>query len=100
MTSLVEAQEMFGPAVRDAGGVIFGIEWAPLGGSGREERIQIGTPDGFVKIAVYLNQPDINTVLWERTASLVRHAGELRSPARLALAGSSISEPEAPPRRR
>jgi hypothetical protein len=77
MTSLIEAESKFGSVVRDAGGAIFGIEKAPFVGSRQEEKLQIGTPDGFVKIAVLLNQPDIDAVLRERTSLLVRHAGEL-----------------------
>jgi hypothetical protein len=98
MTSLAEAESKFGPVVRGAGGAIFGIERAPSVGSRQEEKLQIGTPDGFLRIAVLLNQPDIDVVLRERTTKLVRHAGELRSPARRALSGSAI--PEAPSRRR
>ena len=57
MTSLIEAESKFGSVVRGAGGAIFGIEKAPFVGSRQEEKLQIGTPDGFVKIAVLLNQP-------------------------------------------
>ena len=96
MTSLAEAENKFGPVVRGAGGAIFGIERTTSACNRREEKLQIGTPDGFVRIAVLLNQPDIEAVLRERTAILVKHAGELRSPVRRALAGS----PEAPVRRR
>ena len=78
MTSLIEAESKFGSVVRGAGGAIFGIEKAPFVGSRQEEKLQIGTPDGFVKIAVLLNQPDIDAVLRERTSILVRHASELR----------------------
>ena len=48
MTSLVEAERKFGHVVRDAGGAIFGIERAPSVGSKDEEKLQIGTADGFV----------------------------------------------------
>jgi hypothetical protein len=98
MTSLAEAESKFGRVVRGAGGAIFGIERAPSVGSKQEEKLLIGTPDGFVRIAVLLSQPDIDAVLRKRTANLVRHAGELRSPARRALSGSAI--PEAVSRRR
>ena len=98
MTSLAEAENRFGTVVRDAGGAIFGIESVPCIGSRQGEKLQIGTPDGFVRIAVPLNQPNIDAVLREQTAILVKHAGELRSPAHRALAGSSISE--APARKR
>ena len=60
MTSLVEAERKFGHVVRDAGGAIFGIERAPSVGSKDEEKLQIGTADGFVKMAVLLNQPNID----------------------------------------
>jgi hypothetical protein len=100
MTSLAEAESRFGTAVRGAGGAIFGIERTPSACNRQEEKLQIGTPDGFVRIAVLLNQPDIDVVLQKRTAILVKHADELRSPARRALAGSSIPEPAAAARRR
>jgi len=102
-TSLAEAKNRFGPVVRGAGGAIFGIESALCIGGRQGEKLQIGTPDGFVRIAVLLTQPDIEAVLREQTTILVKHAGQLRSPARRALAGSSISEAapsDAPARRR
>ena len=49
MTSLAEAKSKFGHVVRDAGGVIFKVERGPSVGSSQEEKLQIGTPDGFVK---------------------------------------------------
>jgi hypothetical protein len=98
MTSLAEADGKFGDAVRSAGGAIFGIETGPSVGSRQEEKLQIGTPDGFVKLAVLLNQPNIDAVLRERTATLLRHAGQLRAGSRRTLAGSSI--PGAPAGRR
>ena len=100
MTSLAEAEDRFGTVVRGAGGTILGIERTPSACNRQEEKLQIGTPDGFVRIAVLLNQPDIDAVLRERTAILVRHAEELRSPERLALGGSSLPGSEVPPRRR
>ena len=99
MTSLAEAENRFGAVVRGAGGTIVGIERTPSACNRQEEKLQIGTPDGFVRIAVLLNQPDIDAVLRERTAVLVRHAEELRSPERL-LGGPSLPGPEVPPRRR
>jgi hypothetical protein len=90
MTSLVEAERKFGHMVRDAGGAIFGIERAPSVGSKDEEKLQIGTADGFVKMAVLLNQPNIDLILRERTAVLVRHAEELRTSSRLTLANPPI----------
>lgn len=88
MTSLTEAESKFGPVVRGAGGAIFGIETAPSVGGKQAEKLRIGTLDGFVKIAVLLNQPNINTVLRERTALLLKHAGELRTPIHPALGTS------------
>jgi hypothetical protein len=85
MTSLAEAENKFGRVVRSAGGAIFGIERAPWLGGRQEEMLQIGTLDGFVKMAVPLNQPNIAGVLRERTALLVKHAGELRAPVHPAL---------------
>ena len=90
MTSLAEAEGKFGDVVRRAGGAIFGIEQSPLIGSRRDEKLQIGTTDGFVKIAVLLNQPNINAVLHERTAILVKHAEELRRSSGLIKGSSSV----------
>ena len=98
MTSLAEADRKFGDVVRSAGGAIFGIENGPSVGSRQEEKLQIGTPDGFVKSAVLLHQPDIDAVLRERTMILIKHAEELRTAPRRALSGSSI--PGVPPGRR
>ena len=98
MTSLAEADRKFGDVVRSAGGAIFGIEKGPSFGSRQEEKLQIGTPDGFVKLAVLLHQPDIDAVLRERTMILIKHAEELRMASRPTLNGSSI--PGAPPGRR
>jgi hypothetical protein len=97
-TSLPEAVRKYGAVVRSAGGAIFGIQIGPSLGSRQKEKLQIGTADGFVKFAVSLNQPDIDAVLRERTAILVRHAEALRTSSRPTLSGSSI--PGAPPRRR
>ena len=97
MTSLAEADSKFGDVVRDAGGAIFGVENGPVA-SRQEERLLIRTPDGFVKLAVLLNQPNIDAVLRERTAILVKHARELRTASRPTLSGSSI--PGAPTGRR
>ena len=78
MTTLAEAESKFGDVVRHAGGAIFGIEKSPSIGTGLDEKLQIGTTDGFIKIAVPLNQPNIDAILRERTAVLVKHAEELR----------------------
>ena len=87
MTSLAEAESKFGHVVEDAGGQIFGIEKA--GSVGKPlEKLTIGTPDGFIKIDVVLNQPDIDAVLRERAAGVVKHARELRTPSPPALASS------------
>jgi hypothetical protein len=98
MTSLAEATSKFGDVVRDAGWAIFGVEKGPVVGSRQQEKLQIGTPDGFVKLAVHLNQPNIDAVLRERTVILVKHAEELRTSSRPTLSGSSI--PGAPGGRR
>jgi hypothetical protein len=92
MTSLAEAENRFGTVVRGAGGAIFGVERSPSACNRQEEKLQIGTPDGFVRMAVLLNQPDIDAVLRERTVILVMHADQLRSPARRDLAGSFMLE--------
>jgi hypothetical protein len=92
MTSLTEAENKFGHVVRGAGGAIFGIERTPGFGGRQEEKLQIGTLDGFVKIAVVLNQPNITGVLRERTALLIKHAGELRTPIYPALGVSPSAE--------
>jgi hypothetical protein len=89
MTSLAEAESKYGHVVQSAGGQIFGIEMATSVGR-PEERLKIGTPDGFVKVDVVLNQPNIDAVLRERTAGVVEHARELRTPSRPALGGSSL----------
>jgi hypothetical protein len=89
MTSLAEAESKYGHVVQNAGGQIFGIERAASVGR-QEEKLKIGTPDGFVKIDVALNQPDIDTVLRERTAGVVKHARELRTPSPPALVASSL----------
>ena len=69
MTSLAEAESKYGHVVQSAGGQIFGIERAASAALGRQaEKLTIGTPDGFIKIDVVLNQPDIDAVLRERTA--------------------------------
>jgi hypothetical protein len=98
MASLAEADNKFGDLVRGAGGAIFGVESGPTIGSRQEEKLQIGTPDGFVKLAVLLNQPNIDAVLRELTENLVRHAGELRTSSPPTLSGPSI--PVAPTGRR
>jgi hypothetical protein len=92
MTSLAEAESKFGPVVRDAGGAIFGIETTQSVGGRQEEKLRIGTLDGFVKIAVSLNQPNIDAVLRERTTLLVKHAGELRTSTHPALASSPVRQ--------
>jgi hypothetical protein len=85
MTSLAEAESKHGPVVQSAGGQIFGIERTAVGTRG--EKLKIGTPDGFVKIDVALNQPDIDAVLHEKTAGVVNQARELRTPSPPALGG-------------
>jgi hypothetical protein len=88
MTSLPEAESKYGLVVRSAGGQIFGIERTAVGR--QEEKLKIGTPDGFVKTEVALNQPNIDAVLRERTAGVVEHARELRTPSPPTLVASSL----------
>jgi hypothetical protein len=88
MTTLAEAESRFGRTVRSVGGAIFGIERCPSIGSRYEEKLQIGTPDGFIKIAVGLNQPNIDAVLCERIADLIQRAAAMRTPSRPTLASS------------
>jgi hypothetical protein len=90
MTSLAEAENKFGDVVRRAGGAIFGIEKSLSIGSRHDERLQIGTSDGFVKISVSLDQPDIDAVLRDRTTVLVKHAEELRKSSGLIRGSSSL----------
>ena len=91
MTSVAEAESKYGRVVRSAGGQIFGIERA--GSVGRqEEKLTIGTPDGFVKMGVALNQPNIDAVLRERTAVIVEHARQLRTPSPPALGAAPVQE--------
>ena len=89
MTSLAEAESKYGHVVQSAGGQIFGIERA-ASVDRQAEKLTIGTPDGFVKTDVALNQPDIDAVLRERTAGVVEHARELRTPSPPALVASSL----------
>ena len=90
MTSLAEAESKFGDVVRHAGGAIFGIERSLSIGSRQDEKLQIGTTDGFLKIVVSLNQPNIDAVLRERTAILVKHAEELRQSSGLITGSASM----------
>jgi len=89
VTSLAEAESKYGHVVQSAGGQVFGIESAASWGR-REEKLKIGTPDGFLKIDVVLNQPNIDAVLRERTADVVKHARELRTPPRPTLGISAL----------
>ena len=89
MTSLAEAESKYAHVVQSAGGQIFGIEKATLVGR-QEEKLKIGTPDGFVKIDVVLNQPNIDAVLRETIAGVVKHARELRTPPPPALRAASL----------
>ena len=89
MTSLAEVESKYGHLVQSAGGQIFGIEAATSVGR-QEEKLKIGTPDGFVKIDVVLNQPNIDEVLRETTAGVVKHARELRTPSPPALRAASL----------
>ena len=61
MTSLAEAESIYGQLVQCAGVQIFGIERPALFSRGGE-KLKIGVPDGFVKMDVRLNQPNIDLV--------------------------------------
>ena len=89
MTSLAEAESKYAHAVQSAGGQIFGIEKAASVGR-QQEKLKIGTPDGFVTIDVVLNQPNIDAVLREATAGVVKHARELRTPPPRAFHAASL----------
>jgi len=89
MTNLAEAESKYGHVVESAGAQIFGIERAASFGL-PGEKLKIGTPDGFLKIDVVLNQPNIDAILRERAAGLVKHARELRMPSRSALRTPSL----------
>jgi hypothetical protein len=89
-----EGDRKFGDVVRSAGGAIFAPEMGPSVGSRQEEKLQIGTPDGFVKLAVLLHQPDIDAVLRERTMILIKHAEELRTASRPAVATENLIPPD------
>ena len=91
MPSLAEAESRVGDVVRRAGGAIFGVEKSPSVESRQDEKLQIGTTDGFVEIAVSLNYPNIEAVLRERTAIFVKHAEELKC-SRLVYSSSSNAE--------
>jgi hypothetical protein len=94
MTSLADAESKYAYVVQGAGGQIFGIEKAASVGR-QEEKLKIGTPDGFVKIDVVLNQPNIDDVLRETTAGVVKHARELRTPSPPALRAASLPQASA-----
>ena len=80
MTNIAEAESKYGRVVRNAGGQIFGIE----------RTASLGRQDGFVKIDVVLNQPNIDAVLRERTAGIVEQARVLRMPSPPALGISPL----------
>jgi len=89
MTSLAEAENRYGQVVQSAGARIFGVERLALFG-GEGEKLKIGTPDGFVKIDVLLNQANIDLVLRETATGIVEHARKLRAPSRPTLGASSL----------
>lgn len=89
MTSLAEVEIKYGYVVQSAGEKIFGIERTHTVGR-EEEKLRIGTPDGFVQMVVSLNQPNIDAVLHESTSVVVKHAGELRGASRSVLGGSAL----------
>lgn len=78
MTSLAEAEGKYGQAVQSAGVQVFGIERSARCGR-QEERLTIGTPDGFLKVDIVLNQPDIDAILRARAADIAKYARELRT---------------------
>jgi hypothetical protein len=78
MTSLAEAEGKYGHVLQSAGVQIFGIERAARWGR-QEERLKIGTQDGFLKLDVVLNGPDIDLILRARAAEIAKYARELRS---------------------
>jgi hypothetical protein len=80
MTSLAEAESKYGQVVQSVGGQVFGIEKTVWLGK-QADKLKIGTPDGFVTIDVVLNQFNIDAILRERTADIVKHARELRTPS-------------------
>jgi hypothetical protein len=89
MTNLAEAESKYGQLVQSAGAQIFGIERPAL--FGREgEKLKIGTPDGFVKIDVRLNQANIDLVLRETAVGIVERARKLRAPMHPTLGASSL----------
>jgi hypothetical protein len=88
MTSLIEAESKYGHIAQSAGAQVFGIERTASFGR-QEEKLKIGTADGFVTIDVVLNQPDIDGILREIAASVVKHAREFRTPSRSILGASS-----------
>jgi hypothetical protein len=89
MTSLAEAENIYGQLVQSAGAQIFGIE-RPAPFSREGEKLKIGTPDGFVKMDVRLNQPNIDLVLRETATGIVERARKLRAPSHPALGASSL----------
>jgi hypothetical protein len=88
MTSLAEAEAKYGHLVHTAGLQVFGIETSAWCG-GQEEKLKIGTLDGFLKLDVVLNQPDIDAVLRARAADIARYAHEIRTRALPSLSASS-----------
>jgi hypothetical protein len=89
MTSLTEAESKYGYVVQSVGAQVFGIERTASFGR-QEEKLKIGTPDGFVTIDVVLNQPNIDAILREIATSVVKHAREFRTPSRSILGASSL----------
>jgi hypothetical protein len=89
MTSLAEVESKYGQLVQSAGARIFGIERpAPFGREG--EKLKIGTPDGFVKIDVSLNQANIDFVLRETAFGIVERARKLRASSHSAFGAASL----------
>jgi hypothetical protein len=78
MTSLAEAEGKYRSVVQSAGVRVFGIERSAWCGR-QEEKLTIGTPDGFLKVDVVLNQPDIDAILRARATDITKFARELRA---------------------
>ena len=89
MTSLAEAESKYGHVVQSAGVRVLGIERTAWCGR-QEEKLKIGTPDGFLKLDVVLRQPDIDAILRARAADIAKYARELRTHSLPALSASSL----------
>ena len=89
MTSLAEAEGKYGHVLQSAGVQIFGIERGARCGR-PEEKLKIGTLDGFLKLDVVLDRPDIDAVLCARAVEIAKYARELRTHSVPSLTASSL----------